>query len=114
MSLDIKNAPSFYGETIGIPNFDTDIITRSIEILKKGQIDYDITITLIKELHDTNRLKEVAGWLKGVKQVTLMSNPSTMVENYHAFDQNEMNEALHIFKAFYTKYTNKGGSICFR
>ena len=39
----------------------------------------------------------MAGWLKGVKQVTLMSDPSTMVENYHAFDQNEMNEALHIF-----------------
>ena len=108
VSLDIKNAPSYYGETIGIPNFNTDIITKSIEILKKGQIDYDITITLIKELHDTNRLKEMAGWLKGVKQVTLMSNPSTMVENYHAFDQNEMNEALHIFKAVIPNIQIKG------
>lgn len=108
VSLDIKNAPSYYGETIGIPNFNTDIITKSIVILKKGQIDYDITITLIKELHDTNRLKEMAGWLKGVKQVTLMSNPSTMVENYHAFDQNEMNEALHIFKAVIPNIQIKG------
>ena len=49
--MDIKNAPSRYGETAGVKKIDVMRINESVEFLKSGVVDYEFRTTLCKELH---------------------------------------------------------------
>ena len=40
VAMDVKNSKERYGETIGLPGFDTTHIEESISILKESDIDY--------------------------------------------------------------------------
>ena len=42
VAMDIKNAPSRYGETAGVKKIDVMRINESVEFLKSGMVDYEI------------------------------------------------------------------------
>ena len=108
VTIDIKNAPSLYGETIGIPNFDVQVIENSLNIVKAKKIDYEVNITLIKEFHDDQSLLEMAKWLKGVKKITLTTYPANISDEFHGFERKDMQRAIEIFKPFVENIELKG------
>lgn len=57
VAMDIKNAPSRYGETAGVKKIDVMRINESVEFLKSGVVDYEFRTTLCKELHGRKRSK---------------------------------------------------------
>lgn len=65
VAMDIKNSPEKYSETVGIEDFDTSAIFKSVEILKNSGIDHEFRTTAVKELHTESDMEKIGQWLEG-------------------------------------------------
>lgn len=94
VAMDIKNAPAFYGETAGVAGLDLAPIERSKDFLLSGVVDYEFRTTVVKGLHDEERLKEAARWISGAKEYYLQqfkdSGQVLNITGLGAFDEKEM------------------------
>lgn len=94
VAMDIKNAPAFYGETAGVAGLDLAPIERSKDFLLSGVVDYEFRTTVVKGLHDEERLKEAAQWISGAKEYYLQqfkdSGQVLNITGLGAFDEKEM------------------------
>lgn len=73
VAMDIKNSPSKYGMTCGVKNIDLTNIYKSVDLLKRGIVDYEFRTTIVEEYHDINDIKEIGLWLNGAKNYYLQS-----------------------------------------
>lgn len=73
VAMDIKNSRERYGETIGLPGFNTDRVERSVKLLMESGIDYEFRTTLMAELHDDTSMEAIGRWIKGCKAYYLQS-----------------------------------------
>ena len=65
VAMDVKNTFDKYGETIGIDGYKTDRVRESIELLKNGKTPFEFRTTLVKELHTSKDLEEIAKAIEG-------------------------------------------------
>ncbi len=73
VAMDIKNAPSRYGETAGVKKIDVMRINESVEFLKSGVVDYEFRTTLCQELHGREEIEAIGKWLSGAKRYFLQN-----------------------------------------
>ena len=66
IAMDLKNCPSRYGQTAGVPNMDLGNIEESIRFLMEGKVDYEFRTTVADELHDPHGFKEIGQWLEAL------------------------------------------------
>jgi pyruvate formate lyase activating enzyme len=71
VAMDVKNALSRYGETVGIPDFDVTPIERSIDLLLSGAVDYEFRTTVTKELHTVRDIAALAERIRGARRYFL-------------------------------------------
>ena len=71
VAMDVKNALSRYGETVGIPDFDVTPIERSIDLLLSGAVDYEFRTTVAKELHRAEDIAALAKRIRGARRYFL-------------------------------------------
>ena len=71
VAMDIKNCRERYGETIGVPNFRTDAVEASVQLLMRSGIQYEFRTTVCKELHDTESIKRIGEWIAGARHYYL-------------------------------------------
>ena len=71
VAMDIKNSPSKYAETIGLPEIDLAPIDESIKLLMQGGVDYEFRTTVVRELHDAADFEEIGKWIAGAKRYFL-------------------------------------------
>ncbi len=104
VSMDIKNAPSKYLTTIGIPsdpqtpadNLITDSVRQSAELLMQSSIPYEFRTTVVKELHAEEDLLTIGKWLNGARAYYLQSfrDSETLVGaapgQFHAYEPEQM------------------------
>lgn len=94
VAMDIKNAPACYGETAGVAGLDLAPIERSKDFLLSGAVDYEFRTTVVKGLHDEERLKEAARWIAGAREYYLQqfkdSGQVLNISGLGAFDEKEM------------------------
>lgn len=94
VAMDIKNAPACYGETAGVVGLDLAAIERSKDFLLSGAVDYEFRTTVVKGLHDEERLKEAARWISGAREYYLQqfkdSGQVLNITGLGAFDEKEM------------------------
>lgn len=67
VAMDIKNGPSAYGVTIGVPAVDLSSLEQSKNYLLSGAVDYEFRTTVVKGLHTQASLLEAAQWITGAK-----------------------------------------------
>lgn len=84
VAMDIKNDLQNYGEIIGIPNFNTEKIEKSIDFLLSEKIDYEFRTTLIKEFHKEENIAEIGKRIKGAKKYFLQKfkNSENCIESH--------------------------------
>ncbi len=63
VAMDIKNAPSRYADTAGVPGMKLDKIEKSIRLLLSGAVDCEFRTTVADELHDEAAMGEIGEWL---------------------------------------------------
>ena len=71
VAVDIKNGPSRYAETIGVPDFDLGPVERSKDYLLSGAVEYEFRTTVVKGLHTRESLIEAARWIEGAREYYL-------------------------------------------
>ena len=71
VAMDIKNGPSRYAETVGLPRVDLTALERSKELLLRGTVDYEFRTTVVRGLHTEESLLEAARWIAGAREYYL-------------------------------------------
>jgi len=73
VAMDIKNAPSRYGMTVGVPHFDVSPVRESAALLKENKISFEFRTTVTDEMHRDEDMEEIGQWLKGDARYFLQS-----------------------------------------
>lgn len=99
VALDVKNSPSRYAQTVGIPDLDLSPIRQSIDLLFQGTVEYEFRTTVVKEFHDECSLREIAHWIKGARMWYLQNFADS--ENVlagggilHSYSEKELTDLL--------------------
>ncbi|MBR7071838.1 MAG: anaerobic ribonucleoside-triphosphate reductase activating protein [Clostridia bacterium] len=71
VAMDIKNAPEYYAETVGLPALDLEKIEQSKNLLLHQTIPFEFRTTVVKGLHDTEKLIQLAEWIAGDEEYYL-------------------------------------------
>ena len=71
VAIDIKNDFSNYSVITGVPNLNTEAIKKSLALLKKFLVDYELRTTLVKEFHTQKNIEKLSEDLKGEKLLYL-------------------------------------------
>ena len=66
VAMDIKNGPTFYGQTVGLENPILSKIEESIRILLENRVDYEFRTTAVLPLHSKESIADMARWLLAV------------------------------------------------
>ncbi len=72
VAMDIKGPKERYGEFVGV-KVDVEKIQKSIDILKKGEIDYEFRSTIVPVLHKKEDVISMAKWISGAKRYYLQN-----------------------------------------
>jgi len=70
VAMDIKAPLKEYHKTTNI-KIDKEKINKSVELLKKGKVDYEFRTTVVPGLIDKTSLVDIAKWLKGADKYVL-------------------------------------------
>ena len=101
VAMDIKNDLENYGTTIGVKNFKTDKIERSIQFLLSGKVDYEFRTTTVNSLHYEKNFENISSLIKGCSRYYLQSfvaNENTICKNLTSPSENDMLNYLKILK----------------
>ena len=63
VAMDVKNSPSRYAQTVGVPGLKLTSVEESLRFLIGGKLSYELRTTLVQQLHDENSLAEMGRWL---------------------------------------------------
>ena len=85
VAVDIKNSPTLYAKTVGVPGFDPGPVEETKNYLLSGVVEYEFRTTVVKGLHTRESLVEAAKWIAGAKEYYLIA-----IEGLSAFTGEEM------------------------
>ena len=66
VAMDVKNSPSMYAQTCGIPYIDMGPIEESIQYLVSSSLPHEFRTTLVLPLHSDNSIQEMGRWLSSL------------------------------------------------
>lgn len=112
VAMDIKNGPSHYVETTGIPGQSTERFAESKDLLITGTVDYEFRTTVVRGLHTEESLLEAAEWIKGAKAWYLQqfrdSGNLIHPEGLSAFSDEEMQRLLEAVRQTFPEAKLRG------
>ena len=73
VAMDIKNSKEKYMLTADCGETDVVNVEKSIEILKKGKIDYEFRTTVVKEYHEIDDIRKIAEWIAPTQKYFLQN-----------------------------------------
>jgi len=103
VAMDIKSSKEGYGRAIGIDNFDTADIEKSVEILKKCKVDFEFRTTVVKELHSKEDFEAIGNWLSGDYKIflqTFIDSGDLISSGYSAHSEKDMKSFVEILKKY--------------
>lgn len=71
VAMDIKNCREKYPLTVGIENFSTANVEKSVEILMNSGVEYEFRTTVVNELHAMEDMRKIGEWIQGAKRYFL-------------------------------------------
>lgn len=102
VAMDVKNGPSRYAETVGIPTLPLTPFAESRSLLLEGSVDYEFRTTVVRGLHTAESLLEAADWIAGAKAWYLQqfrdSGNLIRPDGLSAFSEEEMKELLSLVR----------------
>ncbi len=66
VAMDVKNSPSRYAETVGLPRLNLEKIEKSLRLLISGTVDYELRTTLVQQFHTAQDIEEMGRWIAGL------------------------------------------------
>ncbi len=96
VAMDIKNSKEKYALTAGISSYPQKI-EESVKIIMESAPDYEFRTTVVKELHETQDIVEIAKWIKDSKKYFLQSyvdSGDILEAGFSGYDEAKMIEIL--------------------
>ncbi len=103
VAMDIKNSPEKYGMTIGIDDYDTENIKKSVQLLIKSDISYEFRTTIVREYHNREDLEEIGKWIAGAQHYYLqrfVDSGDLIRPGLRAHTEKFMEQALRTVKKY--------------
>ena len=103
VAMDIKSSREGYSRAVGIEDFDTSDIEKSVEILKKCKVDFEFRITVVKELHSAEDFEQIGQWLRGDSKIflqTFIDSGDLIGSGYSAHSEEDMKRFVEILKKY--------------
>ena len=72
VAMDIKAPKEKYNKSTGV-KVNLKKIQKSIDILKKGEVDYEFRSTIVPSFHTKEDIIEMAKWIRGAKRYYLQN-----------------------------------------
>jgi len=72
VAMDVKAPKGKYSQAVGV-KVNIKKIQKSIDILKKGKVDYEFRSTIVPTLHKKEDVIEMAKWIRGAKRYYLQN-----------------------------------------
>ncbi len=73
VAVDIKNSKEKYAETVGIKDFSTKEIEKSVDFLLSSSIPFEFRTTVTGNFHTIEDIKNITLWIKGAKKYFLQN-----------------------------------------
>ena len=73
VAMDIKNSKERYGETIGLPGFDTSNVERSVKLLLESEIAYEFRTTVTEGMFEASDFEKIGRWIEGAQHYYLQA-----------------------------------------
>ena len=73
VAMDVKNTFDKYAETVGIRNFDVELIKRSIKVLKDSGVAHEFRTTVVSPLHVAGDFVTIASQVEGTENYFLQN-----------------------------------------
>lgn len=101
IAMDIKNSPSRYAQTAGVPSLEIERIRASVDYIMRCGIDYEFRTTVVKELHTAADFREIGIWLAGCRRYYLQSYTDSeyvICRQLHPCTQEELSGFAELLK----------------
>ena len=73
VAMDIKNTFDKYAETVGIKNFDVELIKRSIKVIRDSGVAHEFRTTVVSPLHKAEDFEKIAEQVEGTENYFLQN-----------------------------------------
>lgn len=109
IAMDIKNVLPLY---ISVASVKASIekLKRSIEIIKSSSIDHEFRTTIIKNIHDIDKMKEICSYVGGDKMYlqNFEQSENVLGKNLESFSKEELIEISKVMKGNYPNVKVRG------
>ena len=103
IAMDVKNSPERYAVTVGLENFDTSNIEKSIILLKQSGLEYEFRTTAVDELHDEDSFRGIGRLIEGAERYYIQKftdRETVHYEGLHAPSDEKMRKYLDIIRLY--------------
>lgn len=103
VSLDIKNSPEKYAQTVGLASVDLGPIRACASLLMAGETDYEFRTTVVDELHDAADFEAIGQWIAGARRYFLQAftdRDSVPFAGLHAPSDEKMRQYAQIARKY--------------
>jgi pyruvate formate lyase activating enzyme len=104
VAMDIKNHPSKYAYTVGLPDsYDLSPIIESKNYLMEGHVDFEFRTTVAKPFHTEGDFHVIAEWLQGSEKYFLQQfkdSGDIIGKGISSYNDSEMENFLNVLLPF--------------
>lgn len=103
VAMDVKNSPTRYAGTAGVPGLDLGPIRDSVSYLLPGPVDYEFRTTVVREFHDGDSFRAIGEWLAGARRYFLQSfvdRDTVLRPGLHPWDRETLEEFLSLVRQY--------------
>ena len=111
VAMDVKNSLPRYGETVGIPRFDTTPVEESLDYLLEGRVPFEFRTTLVRGLHTADSVRDMGRRAAGAERFflqTFKDSGDLIREGLDAFTPAETAELLSILRVYVPNAQTRG------
>lgn len=110
-AMDIKNDKLDYAKIIGLDEYNTDNIEKTVEFFLSGKVDYEFRTTLVKQFHQEQNILNIGQWIKGANKYFLQKfkeNENCICQGFSPVEEDVAKKYVELLKPFISKTMLRG------
>ena len=111
VAMDVKNSPSRYPQTTGVPGLDLAPIRASLDWLLEGRVDYELRTTAVRQFQDGEAFRELGGWIRGARRYYIQNftpRDTVLCPGLSGFDREELEGFARLVAPFVEQVELRG------
>lgn len=103
IAMDIKSDKAGYAAAVGYPTINITNFEKSVEIIKNCKIDHEFRTTVVRELHSTQQLINIAKWIGRDQKYylqTFSDKGENIIQGLHGYSAKEEKAMQNTLKSY--------------